>query len=215
MDKAMRSHETGECVLSTPERKNDFFPPMWVPGIMLAAMPALSFALQFWFSSQDNTLPLLFSHYTVSYVDWLFVPFNFFVVYAVNWRRGGLLFLAMVFSVVFNVIAHAYWQHTLIENTGHMFGREHLVLRSGWVHVAYATIQMTLLMAFLLVRQPSPRYGALLTYLCVVYFVSAGISGYIMNDSFMVTDVIMVSLGLVLTLVYPRFAYGAVSAGAR
>lgn len=190
--------------------------PLWVWGITLGAMPALSFALQWRFSSQDNALPLLFSHYTVSYVDWVFVPFNFFVVYAVNWRRGGLLFLAMVFSVVFNVIAHAYWQYALVENTRHMFGREHLVLRSGWVHVGYATIQMTLLLAFLLVREPSSRYCALLTCLCVLYFISAGISGYFMNNGFMLTDVIMVSLGLVLTLVYPRFAYGvpAESAGA-
>jgi hypothetical protein len=70
---------------------------------------------------------------------------------------------------------------------------------------------MNLLLAFLFVRQPSSKYGALLTCLCVVYFVSAGISGYIMNKGFMVTDIIMVSLGLALTLLYPRFAHGMVA----
>jgi hypothetical protein len=208
MGEVAMTHESTVVLSSALDRKDRPFLPLWAWGVLLAAMPALSFALQLWFSSQDNTLPLLFSHYTVSYIDWVFVPFNFFVVYTVNWRRGGLLFFAMVLSLVFNVISHAYWQYALVENPGYMFGREHIVLRSGWVHVCYATIQMTLLLAFLLVRKPSSKYCGLLTCLCVIYFVSGGISGYVMNDGFMMTDVIMVSMGLAMTLFYPRFAYG-------
>lgn len=178
----------------------------WTAGIVLAGMPAISFALQLWFSSQDDTVHLLFSHFTVSYIDWVFVPFNLFVVRAVDWRRGGSIFAAAVAALVFNIVAHAYWQSALTEHPGHMFGPEHVVLRSGWVHVGYATIQMTLILAFLFVRHPSPRYCDALTCLCVIYFVSGGISGYLMNNGFMITDVLMVSFGLALTLIYPRFA---------
>jgi hypothetical protein len=217
MGKAALTHESTEVSSFAFGRRDQPMLPLWVWGTLLAALPPVSFALQLWFSSQDNTLPLLFNHYTVSYIDWIFVPFNYFVVYTVNWRRGGMLFIVMVLSLVFNVITHAYWQYALVENTGHMFGQKHLVLRSGWVHVCYSTIQMTLLLAFLMVRQPFTKYCGLLTCLCVIYFVSGGVSGYVMNDGFMVTDVLMVSLGLAMSLVYPRLAYGmpTESTGAR
>ncbi len=199
-------HEPNEQLSSALERNDQLLLPLWAWGILLAAMPALSFGLQFWFSSEENTLPLLFGHYTVSYVDWLFVPFNFLVVYAVNWRHGGSLLVVMVFSLAVNAVTHAYWQYALVENPGHMFGRNHVILRAGWVHVCYGTIQMTLILAFLFVRQQSSRHSGLLTCVCVVYFISAGISGYVMNNGFMTADVIMVVLGLALTLIYPRLA---------
>src|SRR5436190_1360768 len=93
------THESNEGLPPSLDQKQQPFLPLWASGVLLATMPALSFALQLWFSSQDSTLPLLFSHFTVSYIDWIFIPFNFFVVYTVNWRRGGLLFLAMILSL--------------------------------------------------------------------------------------------------------------------
>src|ERR1017187_9588905 len=74
---------------------------LWLASALLAALPAGSFALQYSFSSLDSRLPLLFNHFTVSYIDWVFVPFNFFVVWAVNWRRGGLLLILVALSLLF------------------------------------------------------------------------------------------------------------------
>jgi hypothetical protein len=213
MSQSELTHQSDDALSRVLEQKRWAFLPVWAAGILLAAMPALSFALQLWFSSRDHTLPLLFTHFTVSYVDWVFVPFNFFAVYAVNWRRGALLFLMMILSLAFNIMSHAYWQYALVENPGHMFGQGHVLLRAGWVHVCFATIQMTLILAFLFVRQPSSKCCGLLTCLCCVYFVSAGISGYVMNKGFMITDVIMVSLGLGITLIYPRFGYAVPKGG--
>ncbi len=175
---------------------------------LLAAMPVLSFSLQVWFSSRVDALPLLFRHFTVSYVDWIFVPFNFLVVYAVDWRRGGSLFFTLVLSLVLNVVTHAYWQSSLVENPGHMFGNEHTILPAGWVHLCYSTIEASLILAFLFVRKSQARFTAPLTAMCLAYFIGAGISGYLINKGFMLTDVITVSLGVSLTLICPRLLYG-------
>ena len=183
---------------------------LWIAGVTLAAVPALSFLLQLFFSFRDDTLPLLFGNYTISYIDWVFVPFNFFVVYAVNWRRGGLLLFLMGLSLVLNICVHAYWQSARLDNAGHMI-QSGVVLDAGWVHLGYATIQTTLIGAYLFVREPSCRFCGLLTVLCLTYFFCGGVSGYILNNGFMITDVLMVTSGLACTFIYPRFAYAKLS----
>ena len=175
---------------------------MWMPGVLLALMPIGSFLLQYALSVQADTQAFLFQHFTVTIVDWIFVPFNIFVVHAIDWRRGGSIFGITILSVVLNTAAHAYWQFHFVTG-GHMISQEHVVLPAGWVHLVFSTCQMILLAAFIFVRRSPARFVSITTLIAVCYFVSAGLCGYIMNDGFLISDVLMVFLGLIFLVAYP------------
>ena len=177
----------------------------WTAGVLLALMPVASFLLQYVLSAQEGTEAFLFQHFTVTIVDWIFVPFNFFVVRVIDWRRGGVIYAVTILSVILNTATHAYWQYHGI-NGGHMMNKEHVVLPAGWVHLIYSTLQMILLAAFIFARRsssPCSPYRRITTQLAIGYFVAAGVCGYVMNNGFMITDVMLVSLGLFFLIVYP------------
>jgi hypothetical protein len=172
-------------------------------GVSLAMLPLGSFLLQYALSLIGETELLLFQHLTVTYVDWVFVPFNYLVADIIDWQRGKTLFGLTLLAVVLSVATHAFWQYHLGEG-GYMLTREHVMLPAGWVHLGFSVVQMTLLLAFIFIRRPSPRFLLAATLLAVSYFVAAGICGYVMNNGFMITDVFMVVLGLFFVVVYPR-----------
>src|SRR5262249_22993484 len=117
-----------------------------IAGFSLGLMPIVSFLLQYIMSVQAGTVQLLFQHITVTFFDWIFVPFNFFVVRFIDWRRAGVMFLATIISVVCNIFAHAFWQYELAD-ASHMFGGDRTVLPAGWVHVAFSTLETVVILA--------------------------------------------------------------------
>src|SRR6185503_5912409 len=62
--------------------------PQLIAGILMGLLPAVSFLCQYVLSLRSGTQQFFSHHLTVMVVDWLFVPFNFFVVRIIEWRRG-------------------------------------------------------------------------------------------------------------------------------
>jgi hypothetical protein len=170
---------------------------------MLACLPVLSFTLQLAFSSQAGTIGTFMRHPTVMFVDWVFVPFNFLVASIIDWRRGRALYLITAISVALNVLTHAYWQQYRLD-PGHMITQAGVVLPAGWVHLAFSTLEMTLLVAFIFCRRSeAPRVTAA-KYLVIVYFVLMAVVGYFIQGRLIAGDVIAWVSGLLLVLVFPR-----------
>jgi hypothetical protein len=177
---------------------------MWLAGVSLAAMPAVSFALQYMFDLQAARMML--HHLTISYVDWIFVPFNFFVVHVIDWRRGGILFAITSVAIAANIAAHAMWQHGA-DDVGHMITKDQVILPAGWCHLAYSTLQMILVLAFVFARRPDAPFVLVTSALAVGYFVGAAICGYLMHDGIILTDAVMVLCGtasVIAALIWPR-----------
>ncbi len=177
-----------------------------IGGILLALAPVLSFGLQYCLSLIEGTTDLLFAHLTVMYVDWIFIPFNFYVVHAIDWRRGGRIYTLTALSLTLNIITHSFWQLRQSEDAGHLISKEHVFLMGGWVHLWFSTLETALIGAYLFVRQEPSKSRAAVKCFLLLYFVGSGICGYIMNRGFMITDVIMVTLGIFFLLVYPQIA---------
>jgi hypothetical protein len=171
-------------------------------GLWLALLPIVSFAAQYLFSLRIGTQHLMAKHLTVMIVDWVFVPFNFFVADVIDWRKGERIYLIACISVALNVLAHAFWQYNGIDG-GHMITKAGVVLPAGWVHVAFSSLEMILLVAFVFCRKPSPSGGAA-TAMAVAYFVVMGLCGYAMHHAFIASDVIAWTSGLFFVLIYPR-----------
>jgi hypothetical protein len=180
---------------------------IWIAGIALSVLPVVSFVLQYAMSVGQGTDAQLFRHFTITYIDWVFIPFNLVVVRVIDWRRGAAISLVAVVSVVANIAGHAIWQYHGIDG-GHMISQEQVVLPAGWVHLGFSIIEATLILAFIFARKQSAPFNAIATALAVVYFVGAGVSGYVMNHGFIATDAIMVSVGVFLVVFYPRFTGG-------
>lgn len=90
-----------------------------VARVLLASMPIFSFVAQLILSRDLGRDGVFWRHPTVVYLDWLFVPFNFFVVRVIDWRRGARIFTISCSSIVLNAAAHAWWQVTNAD-AGHM-----------------------------------------------------------------------------------------------
>ena len=170
-------------------------------GVAAALLPVVSFLLQYLFSVQAGTYQFLIHHSTVMIVDWIFVPFNYLVVGLIDWRQGARIYIIAGVSVVLNAVTHAYWQYNGLDS-GHMISKTQVVLPAGWVHLAFSSLEMILLVAFVFCRKADiPARAA--TVLATLYFAAGAVCSYMMHRAFIVTDAIVFASGLFFVLAYP------------
>lgn len=174
-----------------------------IAPFVLALLPIASFLGQLWFSYQEGTQVALFHHLTVTIVDWVFVPFNYFVARVIDWRHGGRIYLIACFSILMNVVTHAFWQYNGLDG-GHMINKAGVFLPAGWIHLAFSSIEMVLLVAFIFCRKSVTQAVGLTTILASLYFLTMGACGYAMHHAFIASDVIVLVCGLFFTLIYPQ-----------
>ncbi len=177
--------------------------PHPIVGILLALLPLVSFLGQYFLSLRAGTHQIFFQHLTVMVVDWVFVPFNFFVVGVIEWRRGGRLYIIMCISVILTAITHAFWQLYSFD-LGHMITKAGIVLPAGWIHLSFSILEMVLLVAFVFCRKVGASGIGVVTRCATAYFITMGICGYVMHNGFIISDVIVFVCGLFFVLVYPR-----------
>ncbi|MGA2902540.1 MAG: hypothetical protein ABSD98_01805 [Candidatus Korobacteraceae bacterium] len=171
------------------------------PAALLALLPVASFVAQYWFSVRVGTQQIMAKHLTVMIVDWVFVPFNFFVAQVIDWRRGASLYVITCISVALNAFVHAFWQHNGLD-LGHMITQSGIVLPAGWVHLVFSSLETILLVAFVFCRKPSASTRAA-TSLAVVYFALMLVCGYEMHHALIISDVVTSLSGLFFVLLYP------------
>lgn len=177
---------------------------MRVLGAVLACFPILSFGAQYLFSVRAGTQGLMFRHLTVTFVDWIFVPFNYFVARAIDWTRGVRIYLLLCGSTVLAIVGTAYWQQNALD-PGHMITRDGVMLSAGWAHLAFSIVEMSLLAAFVFCRiESAAGHQIILTVLATGYFVAMGACGFAMHHRLVMSDAIAVALGLFFVLAYPR-----------
>lgn len=171
--------------------------------VALPILPIASFLMQYVFSARAGTQSILLHHPTVTFLDWIFVPFNYYVVGAIDWQRGARMFVLTFVSLVMNILTHAYWQYHGLD-TGHMITRSGFVLPAGWVHLAFSTVEMTILLAFVFSRRAKPHHIKTATTLATIYFVGMAFAGYAIHGRLILSDAIAATAGLFFLLIYPR-----------
>jgi hypothetical protein len=202
---ATGSSENRSLMHSDPHAKvpNQSESTFQVQGVFLALLPVASFLAQYWFSQRAGTQQFFFRHLTVMVLDWFFVPFNYFVVRVIDWRRGGTIYLIACLSFALNALTHAFWQYNGLD-LGHMITRGGVVLPAGWVHLTFSSLEMVLLVGFVFCRKSKAQSITITTSFAVLYFVTMGICGYVMHQGFIISDVVVCFSGVFFVLVYPR-----------
>jgi len=171
-------------------------------AVAAAIAPATSFVLQYLFSAKNGTRELFWHHATIAYLDWIFVPFNYLVIDAINWRRGATLTWLWCASVMLNIVAHAQWQISGAD-PGHMITARAVVLPAGWVHLAFATLETVLLLAFVFCRINGAPHVVPLSVLMAAYFVGVPICSYFIHGRLAPTDLSVAVVGLTAAVGYP------------
>jgi hypothetical protein len=178
-------------------------------NICLALLPFFSFLGQYLFSINAGTEQILFHHQTVMIVDWIFIPFNFYVISIIDWKQGGKIYLCTIVSVILNIATHGFWQYNRLD-PGHMFTKSGIILPAGWVHLAFSILETILLFAFVFCRKTEAPRIKLVTIFATIYFLTMGISGYTIQHKIILSDAIVVVCGLFFVCIYPRLRGSAI-----
>jgi|ERR1043165_209543 hypothetical protein len=165
--------------------------------LVLSLLPVASFAAQYALSRRAGTVSLFWRHPTIIILDWIFVPFNYFVVPVIDWRRGISIFVVSIVSLSLNVLGAAFWQATDAD-PGHMITHAGVVLPAGWVHLVFSACETTLLVAFVFSRCNDAKRVWIVNVLAIVYFFAAAAFGYSIHHAVIISDAIASGGGLLL-----------------
>ena len=172
-------------------------------ALLLTILPILSFSLQYYFSKKDNCLKALRNHGAVFYSDWLFVIFNLLFIYSVSLPTFSKFILVFVFSILANIVMHAYWSKMPIEKEGsHMYHiKTRKLLRAGIVHFCFSIIQLALIILFLLspIKNSLYFYESIVLGLFFLSFIPSSLK--IHHGKLLITDLIACILGILTILV--------------
>ena len=142
-------------------------------AVVLALIQPVHFILEYLDSKRNNRFHLLKNHKMDFYLDWIFLPFNFLLVFAVSINLKSLLILILI-SVVLNIAAHFYWikVHGREKKEVYMFDyktkKTHF---SGYVHIVFSIIEAVLIALFLFSPALSYLYSIGIILL-VAFFIS-------------------------------------------
>lgn len=167
----------------------------------LALLPLLHFIVIAIISYSKKTLPLLRGIYAIMYLDWLFVPFNYFIAISVDFSWP--LFLAFLFvSLVVLILLHKKWHSNLDRlKYGRFFFKKSGLTTEGWTHFVFMILESAIVVTGILSKAISTYYLyamlSLLAYL-IGYFV---VVIFIWKELNSKTEVPFVILGIVAVIV--------------
>jgi hypothetical protein len=168
-------------------------------AIVSTLIPIISYIAQFYFSQIYGTETNLLRHNIVTIVDWLFIPINYFSIRSIDWRRGGVIFIASIMSAISGVLAHAYWQYYNIDG-GHMISPQGVILPAGWAHLSFTIIETEILILSVLCRKHTSRFAGLVSILIFMYFFISFIFGYLSHMAVTIGDFLLLTCGVLVVL---------------
>lgn len=180
-----------------------------VPLAWFALLPVLQYGLLYGISRKRNTLSLLHGNYAITYLDWLFVPFNALIPFSVafSWTRFSLFAAVALIAVI---VLHNRWR-TMAQRpeTRYLCVSKKGLTPEGVVHFAFMILQIALVLTVFVGTPVSSWYAATLCLL-LAYLV-----GYILiikyvrrlrivtkpEHPFIIGGIIVVSVRLLLLLI--------------
>ncbi len=129
----------------------------------LALLPVFHFIMLFTLSNIHETYGLMKSKYSIMYLDWVFVPFNYLIPLGVNFSLQLFSIIALIVFIV-TVFLHMNW-HSTRTDQAHYFFNKHGLTQEGGVHFIFMTVQTALVITVLLSNPISPYYGLMLACL--------------------------------------------------
>jgi hypothetical protein len=167
----------------------------------LALLPLLHFIIIAVISKLNKNLGLLKCIYAIMYLDWLFVPFNYFIAISVDFS-WPLLLTFMAVSLAVLLLLHKKWHSNLDKlKYGRFFFNKHGPTPEGWTHFVFMLLESAIVVTAIFSAATSPYYVyamiSLLAYL-VGYFV---VVTFIWKELNSKIEVPFVILGIIAVIV--------------
>jgi len=121
-------------------------------GLILASLPIINWIIEYSFSLKDKRLNLFKKHLTCYYFDFIFVFFNFLWVYVFNLNLLQTFFLSAI-SLIAGIFLYIHWSNVSIKEKKESFMfdlKTKKVTGAGIAHFVYQTIQLFLVLGFLI-----------------------------------------------------------------
>ena len=124
----------------------------------LALWPVIHFLVIFIVSKMNRNLDLLKNIYAIIYLDWLFVPFNFFIAEGADF--SWMLFsVFLTISLIATIYLHKRW-HSINDGSrqaNYLINKKGLT-EEGWIHFIFMIVQTSIVMTVLLSASLSIYY---------------------------------------------------------
>jgi len=170
--------------------------------VIIFTLPLIAFILQLILSKIDNNLKELFKNYTVSVVDWVFIPFNIFAYYAISWGNIKLLIIFFVVSIIGSVVVHINWSREPLKHK-YMVKEKGKFYKASFIHLIFSAAQLTIFL--MLFFSPNGKnvfdYGLALMFLAI-YFIASIFSSYYIHKKYLLEDVSRGVLGAIAVIVF-------------
>jgi hypothetical protein len=148
-------------------------------AILLGLIPVLNFCLSYYLAKKSGRLALLGKNYALTYLDWLFVPFNFLLLYSI-YLSPVIFLVSLAISAAGNLHVHLRWlkiRQKPVETRFFSRGNSPNTLWS--LHLVFSTIQAALVLTSFFSRAVSadyyllmlPLFLYLLSYILIIRYV--------------------------------------------
>lgn len=120
-------------------------------GLLLALIPIINFFFKYYFSKRNKELPLFKKHLTTYYFDWIFLPFNFFLVYTLNLELKNILIIIFL-SIISFIFLLLYWikTHKKERRPVYLFDiKSERIKPAGFIELLFFITQCTLIFSFI------------------------------------------------------------------
>jgi hypothetical protein len=122
-------------------------------AIILALIPVIFWLLQYYFSKKQKILYLFKRHFSCFYLDWLFIPFNFFVGLSFNKINFFYLYLILGFSILINFFIHFFWFNLHKKQKLKLYMYDIIkdkIYLAGWMHIIFFFLEFSIVLYFLI-----------------------------------------------------------------
>ncbi len=173
-----------------------------------ALVPILHYALLYAISRKRKTLSLLRGNYAITYLDWLFVPFNALIPIATvfSWKRFFLFSFVALLTVL--VLHHRWRTMANRPETRYLCVSKKGLTPEGIVHFVFMILQIALVLTVFVSTPISAWYavllGLLLAYLAGYVLIIKYVRGLRIvtkpEHPFLIGGIVVVSVRLILAI---------------
>ncbi|MCT4613133.1 MAG: hypothetical protein N4A47_07170 [Clostridia bacterium] len=149
---------------------------------ILISIPIIAFLSQLLFSAYENNTKAFIKNYTISILDFIFIPFNVYAYNAIYWGNYRLTIGLLILSSLGSLYTHYNWskepdRHKHIVKS---YKRLHI---SGYIHAIFCIVEMLIIGMLVL----SYRVDRILEYkiagvILIIYFLFSIVSSYYVHN---------------------------------
>lgn len=171
-------------------------------AILLTTLPIISFLLQYYFAARRKKLDLFNKFKPVKVLDWVFIPFNFLLVYVVSFNVKLSILLLMAVLIIDGIFSQIWLKiHKKEKNEFSLYDlKKGKMTAEGYVHKIYGNLQAVLVGLFIF-SSIKNTFVYVELFLLTLYLLGGIYSSISIHGKWIKADKIFILAGLAIMIV--------------